>query len=64
MLQLLPYMNPTLQTQICKGNYDEGEGHTCECPQFCDYTELIVPDYVCSNYCEEHFNECAVSVIM
>ncbi|KAL5250858.1 hypothetical protein ACHWQZ_G016561 [Mnemiopsis leidyi] len=46
--------------RICKGNYDEGEGHTCECPQFCDYTELIVPDYVCSNYCEEHFNECAM----
>ena len=42
----------------CVGNYELGHGHTCECPSFCDRSEMFVSDWVCSNYCEEQFNEC------
>lgn len=45
-------------TKECVGNYAEGEGYTCECPEFCPYDDLITPDSVCSNYCEDHYNEC------
>ena len=42
----------------CVGNYAAGHGYTCECPSFCDTADLFVSDFVCSNYCEELFNEC------
>ncbi|XP_063688049.1 uncharacterized protein LOC134821265 isoform X2 [Bolinopsis microptera] len=44
--------------KTCKGNYDTGVGYTCECPKYCGYDELFKQDYVCSNYCEEWYNEC------
>lgn len=42
----------------CVGDYEAGEGYSCECPEFCGIEELITKDWVCSNYCEEQFNEC------
>lgn len=44
--------------KMCKGNYEKGEGYTCECPKYCGPNELFVQDWVCSNYCEEWYNEC------
>ena len=42
----------------CVGDYAAGHGHTCECPSFCSSKEMFGSDWVCSNYCEEQFNEC------
>ncbi|XP_063681027.1 hemicentin-2-like [Bolinopsis microptera] len=42
----------------CVGNYAAGHGHTCECPSYCDRADMFASDFVCSNYCEEQFNEC------
>jgi len=44
--------------KTCEGNYEEGEGYKCVCPSYCEFTELFQEDYVCSNYCEDMFNEC------
>ena len=46
----------------CVGTYAAGHGHNCACPDYCDKADMFVSDFVCSNYCEEKFNECLMKV--